>query len=85
MNILPCHISPRCGASTKRNGGKPCRSPAVKGKNRCRIHGGAKGSGAQRGNTNALKDGNTTKKAKEFRKTVRQLIKDSGTLLDECC
>ncbi|MGA8688593.1 MAG: HGGxSTG domain-containing protein [Methyloceanibacter sp.] len=31
--------SPRCGAKT-RSGGS-CRSPAVSGKTRCRIHGGA--------------------------------------------
>jgi hypothetical protein len=34
--------APRCGARTR--GGSPCRSPAVKGKARCRMHGGAKGS-----------------------------------------
>ena len=34
---------------------EPCRSPAVKGRKRCRMHGGAAGSGARAGNTNALK------------------------------
>ena len=75
--------APRCGAKTKHNKGNPCRCPAVRSKSRCRIHGGAKGSGAQRGNTNALKHGKTTAKAKELRETIRQLIKDSDTLLDE--
>jgi hypothetical protein len=37
----------RCEARTK--SGKPCRSPATK-KGRCRLHGGAPGSGAQRAN-----------------------------------
>ncbi len=33
-----------CGAQCKRSG-LPCRSPAVRGSRRCRMHGGAKGSG----------------------------------------
>src|SRR5439155_3882946 len=30
---------PRCGARTR--SGKPCQSPVVKGKPRCRMHGGS--------------------------------------------
>ena len=52
---LPMHQSPRCGARTR--AGSPCQSPAVSGKQRCRMHGGAKGSGAPAGNRNALKHG----------------------------
>lgn len=33
----------RCGARTKGNYGKPCRCPAIRGKTRCRVHGGARG------------------------------------------
>jgi hypothetical protein len=33
--------APRCGARSRRRGGKPCRAPAVRGKRRCRMHGGA--------------------------------------------
>jgi hypothetical protein len=29
---------PRCGAKTRR--GSPCQSPAMRGKKRCRLHGG---------------------------------------------
>ena len=47
--------APRCGARSKRNNGNPCRAPAVKGKKRCRLHGGSKGSGGQKDNKNALK------------------------------
>jgi hypothetical protein len=60
-NTAPMLASPRCGAKTR--SGKPCRSPAVAGKKRCRIHGGAPGSGAPRGNTNALKHGLYTREA----------------------
>lgn len=66
--------APRCGAKTKRNNGAPCMAPAVRGKQRCRIHGGAKGSGAQIENTNALKHGCTTQAIKRFRKAVKEAI-----------
>ena len=65
----------RCGARSKRNNGAPCRSPAFRGKQRCRIHGGGKGSGARIGNSNALKHGETTKKIKEFREATKKLLK----------
>ena len=32
--------SPRCGARARTRGGEPCRAPAVRGKARCRMHGG---------------------------------------------
>jgi hypothetical protein len=32
------HVAPRCGARNRR--GLPCRAPAMKGKRRCRLHGG---------------------------------------------
>lgn len=66
--------APRCGARTKRNNGLPCRAPSVRGKVRCRLHGGAKGSGGQRKNQNALKHGLATEKAKEFRKAVKTAL-----------
>jgi hypothetical protein len=46
--------APRCGARTR--SGLSCRSPAVNGSRRCRMHGG-KGSGAPCGNRNAWKHG----------------------------
>lgn len=44
------NAAPRCLAKTR--GGSPCQSPAVKGKARCRMHGGAKGTGAPAGERN---------------------------------
>lgn len=32
--------APRCGARTRRADGRPCQAPAVRGKRRCRMHGG---------------------------------------------
>ncbi|MFO1173386.1 MAG: HGGxSTG domain-containing protein [Hyphomicrobiaceae bacterium] len=40
----------RCCARTRR--GTPCRSPATHGRARCRMHGGARGSGAPHGQAN---------------------------------
>lgn len=63
--------SARCGARTRR--GSPCRAPAVSGKKRCRMHGGAAGSGAPIGNQNALKDGRYTAEALQFTAEMRVL------------
>ena len=45
----------------------PCRSPPVRGKRRCRIQGGAPGSGAATGYRNALNHGQYTAKATPVR------------------
>ena len=71
----------RCGAKTRSD--RPCRAPAVNGKKRCRMHGGAKGSGAPKGNQNALKHGLYTREAIAERKALRDLIGASEATLDE--
>lgn len=63
------HTSPRCGARRKYDG-QLCQSPAVKHKVRCRLHGGAKGSGAPRGNNNAYKHGVYSREVMELKKLV---------------
>jgi hypothetical protein len=78
-NIAPMLASPRCGARTR--SGAPCRSPAVAGKKRCRMHGGAKGSGAPRGNTNALTHGAYTRGALQRRAQMRSLLREARNLL----
>ena len=80
-NTGPMTSSPRCGASTRK--GEPCRAPAVAGKRRCRMHGGAKGSGAPFGNQNALKHGMYTREAIAERRAVRQLILEATVFLKE--
>ena len=80
-NIAPMLDSQRCGAKTR--SGKPCRSPAVQGKKRCRMHGGAAGSGAPKNNQNALKHGLFTKEMIETRKQLRDLMRQSHKLLQE--
>jgi len=80
-NTLPMLASPRCGAKT-RSGGS-CRSPAVSGKKRCRMHGGAPGTGAPKQNQNALKHGLFTQQAIEERKQVQALLQQSRKLLQD--
>jgi uncharacterized protein YjcR len=78
-NTGPMLSSQRCGARTR--SGKPCRSPAVDGKKRCRMHGGAQGSGAPHGNKNALKHGLYTREAIAERRQLRELMRQSRKLL----
>ena len=78
-NVGPMLSSVRCGAKTR--SGKPCRSPTVRGKKRCRMHGGAAGSGAPRGNQNARKHGLYTREAFAERQQVSELVRQSRELI----
>jgi hypothetical protein len=78
---LPMHSSPRCGARTR--AGQSCLAPAVKDKCRCRMHGGAKGSGAPKGNKNALKHGVYTRETRDERRRLRKLMADALKTLKE--
>ncbi|MGJ0510040.1 MAG: HGGxSTG domain-containing protein [Methylocystis sp.] len=80
-NTEPMLASPRCGAKTR--SGQPCRAPVVAGKTRCRMHGGAAGSGAPKGNKNALKSGLFTREAISLRKELRQLIRQARKLAEQ--
>src|SRR5215207_1226197 len=64
----------RCGART-RNADRPCRSWRVTGKSRCRMHGGARGSGAPKGSRNgSYKHGGFTCEAIEERRALREMV-----------
>jgi len=80
-NTRPMLASLRCGANTRRDGA--CRSPAVRGKKRCRMHGGAQESGAPRANQNARKHGLFTRDAIEERRRIEALIGEVQKLLKE--
>ena len=79
MSIELMNLAPRCLARTRR--ATLCQSPAVKGKRRCRIHGGAKGSGGQKGNQNALKHGKYSAEYLAHRKYRKELLRDARILL----
>ena len=77
--------APRCGAKTR--SGAPCRSPRVRDpkggyRKRCRMHGGADGSGAQKGNKNALKSGEYTREALDARRQHRRELKEFNAVLN---
>jgi len=80
-NTAPMQESARCGARNRK--GTPCQAPAVSGKARCRMHGGAQGSGAPVGNSNALKHGMYTKAALEEQKALRAMIREMNESLRE--
>jgi len=80
-NSGPMLASRRCGAKTRSGG--TCRSPTVRGKKRCRMHGGAQGSGAPRSNQNARKHGLFTRDAIAERKQIQALLGDARKLLQE--
>uniref|UniRef100_UPI003C2DA054 HGGxSTG domain-containing protein n=1 Tax=Altererythrobacter segetis TaxID=1104773 RepID=UPI003C2DA054 len=64
----------RCLARTRK--GTECQSPAVKGKRRCRMHGGTN-PGAPKGNRNARKHGGysaETKAAARWLKAMARLV-----------
>lgn len=79
QNLLPMHLSERCGAKTRR--GMPCQSPAMPN-GRCRMHGGPS-TGAPKGNQNAFKHGRYTAKALANRREVMNLIKEANKLVAE--
>src|SRR5262245_42932434 len=63
----------QCGARTK--SGMPCRSPATK-KGRCRLHGGASGSGGPPGERNGqYRHGERTRAAIAERQKFSALLK----------
>jgi hypothetical protein len=73
--------APRCGAKTR--AGTPCQCPAIRGRKRCRLHGGLS-PGAPKGIGNGnYKNGTWTAEAIEERSWLRSLAsafakKDGG-------
>lgn len=62
------HPPGTCGARTLSG---PCLSTPYMGRHRCRLHGGAPGSGAPKGNQNALTHGITTRESLQERRAIR--------------
>jgi hypothetical protein len=72
--------APRCGAKTR--AGNPCRQAAMRGRARCRMHGGAKGSGGPRGDRNGnFKQGLWTRESLEMRKAARAKVREIRSFL----
>ena len=75
--IPPALASPALQGKTR--SGSPCQSPAVKGRLRCRMHGGALGSGAPAGKRNGrYRHGQQTKSARAERPQGRRVGADDA-------
>ncbi|WP_084165402.1 HGGxSTG domain-containing protein [Skermanella stibiiresistens] len=74
---------PRCNARTRR--GTSCQSPMVRGKLRCRMHGGVDGVGAPQGNCNAFKHGRYSADTIAQRRVVAALLRACRDQLGEIC
>ena len=65
-------LAPRCGARTRT--GTACQRPAMRGRRRCRLHGGLS-PGAPHGPKNGnFRNGNWTAEAIEERRWLRPLV-----------
>ena len=74
--------APRCGARTRM--GSPCRQAAVKGRTRCRMHGGAKGSGGPSGARNGnFKHGLWTRESKHLLSATGRKLREVRRFLKE--
>jgi len=70
----------RCGAKTR--AGHPCRQAAVRASRRCRMHGGAKGSGGPAGERNGrFKHGLYTREVKTIRRVMRERVREIKALV----
>ena len=82
FTINPLHpvwrlnLAPRCGAHSRRSG-QPCRAPAVKGRARCRMHGGAS-PGAPKGETNGrYRNGRYTAESIALRREIGDMLREA--------
>ena len=67
----------RCGAKTRR--GSACQKPAIKGKNRCQLHGG-RSTGAKGKSNGNYKHGHYTKEAIANRQAADARVRELGRL-----
>jgi hypothetical protein len=73
--LLNLAKAPRCGAKTR--SGQLCRQAAVTGRSRCRMHGGARGSGGPLGKRNGkFKHGLHSREGLARRKAMRGKLRD---------
>lgn len=86
----PKDTKPRCGAKTRAEGHAPCKRRPSIGRARCKLHGGAKGNGAQKKNANAATHGLYSQilrgeEIPEFSVALKQLVDDPRDILLRCC
>jgi hypothetical protein len=84
-NTLIAHAAKRCGAKTR--SGDPCKNFPLKGKRRCKLHGGMStgpktAEGIERIRQASLKHGRYTKEAISRRRVNRELLRQMRELID---
>jgi glucans biosynthesis protein len=65
--------SPRCGAKTRAGGA--CQCPAIRGRKRCRLHGGRSPGAPRDRNNGNFKDGTFTAEAVEERQWLKSVVR----------
>lgn len=80
------NTAPRCGAKTRK--GTLCLAPAMKGKQRCRMHGGkSTGARTEEGKKRVkkanFKHGHYTAEAEETRRVLRRVLREGRELVGE--
>jgi hypothetical protein len=73
---LPLHLSPRCGAKTRRRA--PCQSPATPN-GRCRMHGGK----SPKGSRNAFKHGFYSAESIATRREARSILQAARKVIED--
>lgn len=66
-------LRPKCLAKTRHD--SLCQTSPVNGKKRCRMHGGAKDSGAALGNKNAFKHGRYSAEMIQLTRETNQMMR----------
>jgi hypothetical protein len=79
-HLLLAHACPRCGAKTRR--GTSCQGPAMRGRRRCRMHGGQAGAPCGPGN-GMFRHGLRTIEVIEQRRATALLIREYRRILRE--
>jgi uncharacterized protein YjcR len=71
----------KCLAKNRK--GFPCGRAKSKGKKRCRLHGGAAGSGAPIGNKNAFKHGHYSRESLQKHRETSATLREAKAVLKE--
>ena len=80
MTDYPMNRSPRCGAHA-RTTGKPCMAPCLRGRRRCRLHGGWS-TGAPRGEQHPnFKTGKYSREGQALRTMLREMRRTGEALV----
>jgi hypothetical protein len=78
IQLANIRAAPRCGAKTRAGGA--CQCPAIRGRKRCRLHGG-RSTGAPKGSGNGrYRSGEFTAEAVEERQWLRSIVRTYGKL-----